>query len=127
MSKEFLALPANGDERTRVLAKLAEGKDAEYMVNGEVYRLVPRRPHGVPDEPTPEALVEIGNKRVLEIVGVWVMLSQFDQYAWIRDNGWHPATTNGYWDHDNLGSFRTKDGVFKIELQRALLNPRSLL
>lgn len=37
-----LQLPANDKERLRVLVELVRGKPSQYVINGEVYRLVPR-------------------------------------------------------------------------------------
>lgn len=124
---DYLLRPANDEERTRVLCELANGKPAEYITNGEVYRLVTRKPKSTPAGPTPEELVEISNKHIIEIVGVWLVMSQQSRRAWMYKRGWKRRSIDAErWDHDELGGWRTEDEVFKLELSRALFNARSL-
>lgn len=77
-------------------------------------------------EATPERLVELGNKRIIEIVGIWFVLPKESRWAWMRSRGWGRAITTDRWDHSRLGCWKTEDEVFKIELSQALFNARSL-
>lgn len=73
-----------------------------------------------------QALIELGNRRIIELVGVFFVLSDHDRWAWLRANGWRRDICD-HWRNDALGEFATMQDVPEREIKRALFQPQNIV